>query len=304
MLRQAMLINGILFNSESWHSVSETEYRMLETVDEHLLRALVKGQSKTALEFLYLEAGVIPLRFVIASRRLLYHQVLLQRDDDELTKKIYLAQKDDITPGDFAELVAKDFLSINIQQDDREIMMTDRDTYKLHIKAKIKTAAFDYLKEKQQQHSKIKHIHYDTLCVQNYMVSPIFPNEEVNLLHALRSRTTECRAKFKQKYIHSNILCTLCQLENEDQQHILQCSIILREYNSDEVAQSSVKYDDIFSEDVHKQKEATSLFLKLFEIRKKLNEDKTSQEDPSSARVELDLSNNLHPCTVYSSPGK
>ena len=183
-------------------------------------------------------------------------------------------------------------------------MMTDRDTYKLQIKAKIKTAAFDYLKEKQQQHSKIKHIRYDTLCVQNYMVSPIFPNEEVNLLHALRSRTTECRANFKQKYIHSNILCTLCQLENEDQQHILQCSIILREYNSDEVAQSSVKYDDIFSEDVHKQKEVTSLFLKLFEIRKKLNEDKTSQEDPSSARVELDLSNNLHPCTVYSSPGK
>ena len=93
-------------------------------------------------------------------------------------------------------------------------------------------------------------------------------------------------------------------MENEDQQHILQFSIILREYKSDEVAQLSVKYVDIFSDDVHKQKEVTSLFLKLFEIRKKLNEDKTSQEDPSSARVELELSNNSHPCTVYSSPGK
>ena len=152
MLRQAMLINGILFNSESWHSVSETEYRMLEAVDEQLLRALVKGHSKTTLEFLYLEAGVIPLRYVIASRRLLYHQVILQREDDELTKRIYQAQKDDTTPGDFAELVSKDFLSINQPQDDRKIKMTNRDSYKLDIKAKIKTTAFSYLQEKQQQH--------------------------------------------------------------------------------------------------------------------------------------------------------
>jgi hypothetical protein len=39
-LRQAMLLNGILYNSEAWHSVTETEIRMLETVDEHLLRAI------------------------------------------------------------------------------------------------------------------------------------------------------------------------------------------------------------------------------------------------------------------------
>ena len=40
-LRQAMLINGILYNSEAWHSISEAEIRLLEAVDEHLLRALV-----------------------------------------------------------------------------------------------------------------------------------------------------------------------------------------------------------------------------------------------------------------------
>ena len=45
-LRQAMLLNGILYNSEAWHSVTEAEIKILETVDEHLLRALVKGHSK------------------------------------------------------------------------------------------------------------------------------------------------------------------------------------------------------------------------------------------------------------------
>ena len=62
-LRQVMLLNGILYNnSESWHAVTETEIRMLEKVDEHLLRSLVKGQSKTPLEVLYLEAGATPIR--------------------------------------------------------------------------------------------------------------------------------------------------------------------------------------------------------------------------------------------------
>ena len=61
-LRQAMLLNGILYNSESWHAVTETELRMLERVDEHLLRALVKGHSKTPLEFLFREAGATPIR--------------------------------------------------------------------------------------------------------------------------------------------------------------------------------------------------------------------------------------------------
>ena len=41
-----MFLNGILYNSEAWHSVSEEEIKTLETVDEHLLRAIVKGHAK------------------------------------------------------------------------------------------------------------------------------------------------------------------------------------------------------------------------------------------------------------------
>ena len=41
-LRQAMLINGICFNSEAWHSVSKDDVKSLEKVDECLLRALLQ----------------------------------------------------------------------------------------------------------------------------------------------------------------------------------------------------------------------------------------------------------------------
>ena len=91
-LRQAMLVNGMLYNSEAWHALANEEIKMLEKVDEHLLRMLVKAHSKTPLEFLYLEAGAIPIRFFISGRRLLYLQTILQRPENELTKRVYLAQ--------------------------------------------------------------------------------------------------------------------------------------------------------------------------------------------------------------------
>ena len=103
-----MLLNGILYNSEVWHSLSEAEVKSLERVDEHLLRALVKAHSKTPAEFLYLESGAVPIRFIIRSRRILYLQVLLQREDNELTKKIYETQKENPSKGDFSELVNSD----------------------------------------------------------------------------------------------------------------------------------------------------------------------------------------------------
>ena len=69
-----MLLNGILYDSEAWHSLSEKDIKMMEAVDEHLLRSLVKGHSKVPLEFLFLETGAILIRFWISSRRMPFLQ--------------------------------------------------------------------------------------------------------------------------------------------------------------------------------------------------------------------------------------
>ena len=45
-LRQAMFINGTLFNSEAWQGITDGEIEQLEKVDEALLRGLLKAHSK------------------------------------------------------------------------------------------------------------------------------------------------------------------------------------------------------------------------------------------------------------------
>ena len=47
ILREAMLINGILHNSEAWSDLKLEDVKLLEDVDEFLLRSIFKAHSKT-----------------------------------------------------------------------------------------------------------------------------------------------------------------------------------------------------------------------------------------------------------------
>ena len=85
------------------------------------------------------------------------------------------------------------------------------------------------------------------------MVSPLFTNEEVIQLFALRSRTTNCKENFKNKYKEDDLLCNLCQKEKQDQPHLLRCEEIRRQLKSTELANNNVEYK--FIQDINKQKE-------------------------------------------------
>ena len=100
-----MLLNGLLYNSEAWHSVTKEDIVAFEKIDEELLRFLLGSHYKAPLEMLYLESGATPIRFVLASRRLNFLQIILKRDDEELTKRVLKAQLNRPSPGDFIKLV-------------------------------------------------------------------------------------------------------------------------------------------------------------------------------------------------------
>ena len=106
LTKAMLLISWLLFDSEAWHDIHEKEIKILETVDEHLLRLLISPHSKKPLEFLFLESGAIPIRFILACRRM---QSILKRQNSELTKRIHMTQKESPTKGDFFCLVLNDF---------------------------------------------------------------------------------------------------------------------------------------------------------------------------------------------------
>ena len=45
---------------------------------------------------------------------MIYLQTILKRSDDEITKRVYQAQKNNSSPGDWCELVGPDFKDMGI----------------------------------------------------------------------------------------------------------------------------------------------------------------------------------------------
>ena len=106
-LRESMLLNGILFNVEAWHGTTLKQIKSLETIDEYLLRNILKAHKKTPKEFLYLETRALPIRWVVAQRRILFMKHIMERHNNELLKKVFLAQKLNPSQGDFVNIVEK-----------------------------------------------------------------------------------------------------------------------------------------------------------------------------------------------------
>ena len=52
---------------------------------------------------------------------LMYLQMILNREDDELVKRIFTAQKSNPCSGDFTELIKKDFQGIKVEYNERKV---------------------------------------------------------------------------------------------------------------------------------------------------------------------------------------
>ena len=293
-LRQAMFINATLFNSEAWHNVTISDIIRLEKVDECLLRRILKCHSKSPLEYLYLETGTMPLRFIIACRRLNYLHTILKRNDGELTKKVLLAQKNNPCKGDFIQLVTQDGknLGVNVEHIDK----ISKQGLKRIVKEKAREAAFRYLLEMKTKHSKGQEIKYKDLALQRYLKSTLFSNEEAILLFALRTRTSK---HFKANFPTLNKSCMHCPLRCwgtgeqpsiDTQAHILECKK-LPQSRTNAIATEKVEYSHIFSE-IKKQKEVVVVIKQLLEEKEKLCPP-GDKLDPSTVSS-LCCSNNNH----------
>ena len=269
-LWEALFINRILFNSEAWQGIAKDDIESLEKVDEALIRGILGAHAKIPKEALFLETGTIPLRYIIKSRRMSYLKTILDRDSDELIREVYDAQKVDPTPGDFADLVAKDAEEIKVDiQDENAIIAMKTKHYKTNIKTKVREAGFKYLKQLKINHSKLENLHYEKLELAQYLRSPLFDPKSVRTLLALRTRTVRnVRNDFRGLY--PDISCPLGCPHPDTIPNILTCSVIQSEIQTQDAAEGLVIYEDIFSNDIVKQKQVTALYMKCIDIRENI----------------------------------
>ena len=92
-----MLINGVLYHSESWYGNTKSYFEELAIIDRNLIFFLPPK------EFHYLESGAKPERIMISSWRMNYLKLININNYHELIKHVYEAQKKDLLKGDWTE---------------------------------------------------------------------------------------------------------------------------------------------------------------------------------------------------------
>ena len=197
-LRETKLVNGMLFNTEAWSSISDRELLRMEQADFSLMRALIGGShSKCPIEFYLLELGLFKLRHIIMRRRIVYHHHIITRNKNETIRKIYNKQKESVGKGDWYETLMKDVEFIREVMEDKIIMKIDKIHYKKLIHTKVEKAAIaSYMKRKQEKLTKLQDIQYSSFEIQPYFTCLNFGPKEIRIMSLLGSKSHPAKSNF------------------------------------------------------------------------------------------------------------
>ena len=155
-------------------------------------------------------------------RRLLYYWHILHREKDELIFKFYTVQNISPSEGDWVQLVKKDISDIRLGLSEAEIKTMSKYQFKKIVKEKIvKLAASNLESRKKQKSMKLENMKFEP---QEYLMSKNLSISEVQTLFKIRNNMIEVKENFKSS--HENLLCRLCLLCTETQQHLIDCTII------------------------------------------------------------------------------
>ena len=173
ILRNSYLISSILSSSEVWYGVTKVEWEQLEQVDEMWIRNLFECSSSVPKELLYLELGILPIKFIAQTRTLLFLHHILQQDSNSLLYRFFMAQLKYPSHGDWISqaLLSLENLSIDLELD--EIKHMSKTKYKAIIKDQIGKQEFCELISRKEtrtsENAKGRKIVYSELSMPGYL---------------------------------------------------------------------------------------------------------------------------------------
>ena len=118
------------------------------------------------------------------------------------------------------------------------------------VKMSCKVTSFQYLlKEiKDKDMTKMKNVKYEKLEMQNYLKCEKINLKKKKILFKSRTRMLKVNHNFGNKSP-----CPLCELNDDEQSHLLECVIIKVKCPEIFENRKNCKYEDIFSNDLKKR---------------------------------------------------
>ena len=269
LLRETMLLNGMLTNLEVWHPISHCQMEVLEKIDTHFLRKVLKCHSKTPTEALYLETGLLPIRYVAIQRRLMYLHNILKKPENELIRKVYRIQKLLPTKNDWYQIVQEDRNKLGLSLSDEQISVMSKIKFKTIVVEAVRNFAVNCLNKtaSKKENSKCRKLVKKELVKEHYLIDKSFSRSECELLFALRTRMVSgIKTNFSSHY-GNNLTCELCSDSQylDSQEHLLSCATLRKHVQ----IPCDIEYEDIY-ESVEKQLKIVKVFKSILRVRELL----------------------------------
>ena len=221
LLRDSMLLNGSLTNSEIWYNFSAGEVEEFESLDRLFFRRLLETPVTTPTESYYLEFGILPVSIVIKARRINYLHSILKKDKKGMVFSFFITQWYSPSPGDWTEQVRQDLNDFNIPCSFDLIESKSAEAFKSLVKKKAKEFAFKELLNKKAKHSKMDNLSYSKYNLQEYFLSYQTSNNQKRLIFKYRTKMERFGENYRGGKTH--VMCPVCKLHYDNQDLVLQC---------------------------------------------------------------------------------
>ena len=248
VLRESLLINGMMTNSEIWHNITASEIEEFERVDRLFFQQLMGVPQSVPKPVLFLEFGSLPLNYLVKARRLNYLYNLLNSPNTSMLFKVFSVQWHYPSKGDWTLLVKDDLRDFELSCDLQKLKLMSKENFKKTIKERAKLCAYRDLVSKKETYSKLRNLEYDELKIQEYLINSEFSHEEKKMIFQYRTRMAKFEDNFKAGRLTT--LCPLCSAHSDSQFMILQCPIIYAELQKNMGITLIESIEDIFTSNI------------------------------------------------------
>ena len=214
----------------------------------------------------------MPLRDMIRQRRLNFLKYILDQEAESVIFKVFEKQCEKRTKKDWVTTILADLELIDLDVTFADIQEMNKLKWKNMVKQCMKEKSLQQLEIKKQTHSKVRNLKHLKLETQPYFLpnDQIISKEEIQLIFKIRSRVTNVKMNFKGLY--DSFECEVCQLDDETQKHVYECTKIWESKGSYD--EQIPKYENIMTGNVKEKLQVARILKENLEIYEKFKKNK------------------------------
>jgi hypothetical protein len=216
LLYNSLFLATVLYNSQSWSSLSKKETEKLKICQMSFLKRIVKAPRSAPNAVVLLELGVLPIEYEIYSKKLMFLQHILKLDFTDPVRRVYYEQMNYVNEKNWANEVKYIKEQVNVNLDDETIRDMNKSMWKTRVHKAINEAAKIKLNCDCNRLKKVNR-QYAELKTQEYLLK--LPAENARIAFAYRSGTSDI--KCDRHYMYEDLVCRACGEGEEDVNHIV-----------------------------------------------------------------------------------